>query len=80
MIKMVLDQAIHVVLVGSLCGVLITTLGSRLIENSIIRLAPNQLSTWTIVPLLVLMTGLLAAYLPARRATRVDPLVALKAD
>jgi putative ABC transport system permease protein len=37
LIKMVLDQAIHVILVGLLCGVLITTLGSRLIENSIIR-------------------------------------------
>lgn len=77
-VRIVLDHTIHVVLVGLLFGVLITALGSRLIEASIIRLVPNQLSTWTIVPLLVLMTGILAAYLPARRASRVDPNVALR--
>jgi ABC-type antimicrobial peptide transport system permease subunit len=39
---------------------------------------PNEISTWIAVPLLVLAAGVLAGYLPARRAARIDPNVALR--
>jgi putative ABC transport system permease protein len=75
---MVLDQAVHLLLVGLLPGVFIASVGSRIIENRIFKVMPNEISTWVGVPLIVLMTGLVAGYLPARRAARVDPNVALR--
>jgi predicted permease len=77
-IRMVIDHTIHLLLVGLLFGVFVTTVSSRLIQNNIVRMMPNQLASWTAVPLIVLATGILAGYLPARRAARVDPNVALR--
>jgi predicted permease len=77
-IRMVVDHAIHLVLVGLLAGVFVTSVGSRLIESRVIDLMPNDIATWVVVPLLILAAGVLAGYLPARRAARVHPNVALR--
>jgi ABC-type lipoprotein release transport system permease subunit len=42
--------------------------------------SPGDPATLAAVALLLLATTLLAGYLPARRATRIDPVVALRAD
>lgn len=76
--RLVFDYTVHVLLVGLLCGVLIATLSSRLLEHTLVQLMPNEIHTWAIVPLLVLATGTIAGYLPALRASRVDPNVALR--
>jgi ABC-type antimicrobial peptide transport system permease subunit len=78
MTRMVLDEAVHLLLVGLLPGVLVASLGSRLAENALRGLMPNDISTWIMVLLAILGVGLLAAYLPARRASRLDPTVALR--
>jgi predicted permease len=77
-VRMVLDYAIHIMLVGLLPGVFVASVGSRVIESRVWRLMPNEISTWVIVPLLVLASGVLAGLVPASRAARVDPNVALK--
>jgi predicted permease len=77
-IKLVLDEAVHIVLVGLLVGVLVAALGSRVIEFRQFGVMPNSITNWVVVPLLILGSGLLAGYLPARRAARVDPTVALR--
>jgi predicted permease len=77
-VRMVLDYAIHIMLVGLLPGVFVASVGSRVIESRIVRLMPNEISTWVIVPLLMLAAGVLAGLVPATRAARVDPNVALK--
>jgi predicted permease len=76
--RLVVDEAIHVVLLGLLPGVFIVAVAERLLEAQILSLMPNDISTWVIVPLLILGTGVLAAYAPARRASRVDPNAALR--
>lgn len=76
--RLVFDHTIHVLLVGLLCGVLVATLGSRLLEHSLVQLMPNEVRTWAIVPLLILVTGTIAGCIPALRASRVDPNVALR--
>ena len=43
-------------------------------------MSPNDPATLAAVGVLLLVTTLLASYLPARRATRVDPVIALRAD
>ena len=77
-VRMVIDHTIHILLVGLLFGVFVTTVSSRLLQNNIVRMMPNQLASWAAVPLIVLATGILAGYVPARRAARVDPNVALR--
>ena len=76
--KLVIDHTIHLVLVGLLPGVLLASLSSRLIESRTFDLMPNDIPTWFEAPFLILAAGLLAGYLPARRAARVDPNVALR--
>jgi predicted permease len=78
-LKLVIEHAIRVLLIGLLCGVAVATTASRVIEQTVTRTMPNQLATWIVVPLLFVAVGVLAAYFPAKRASRVDPSVALRA-
>ena len=86
-VKLVVDHAIHMVLVGLLPGVLLASLGTRVFEAELVELgrsggnsltAWSTLTVWIAVPFLMLAAGLLAAYIPARRAARVEPSRALK--
>ncbi|HUL72501.1 MAG TPA: ABC transporter permease [Vicinamibacterales bacterium] len=78
-LKMVLDHAIHLVLVGLLPGVLIAALGGQIaLISDPEQPAANALATWIVVPLLLVAVGVVAGYLPARRASRVDPNTALR--
>jgi predicted permease len=77
-VKLVVDHAIHIVLVGLLVGVFVASVTTRIVEHEVFRTMPNGLATWIVVPLLVLATGVAAGFLPARRAAAVDPNVSLR--
>jgi putative ABC transport system permease protein len=77
-LKAVIDDALHMVLVGLLPGVLLASWATRLLEYRIVSLMPNDVPTWAAVPTLILAVGVLAALVPALRASRVDPNVALR--
>ena len=53
---------------------------SRLVENLLYRVAPHDPLTVAAVPLVIGSVSLLACYLPARRAARIDPLRALRVE
>jgi len=75
---MVLDQALSMLLVGLLPGVLVASLGANVAWTWLPSLAPGTIAPWIVVPIAILALGLLAAFVPARRASRVDPNVALR--
>lgn len=77
-LKMVMDEATYLLLVGLFAGVFIAAVGERLIDTRTFGLLPNEISTWVAVLLLILTVGLAAALLPARRAASVDPNIALR--
>jgi len=79
-LRMVVSQGLRPVLAGIAVGVGATYWLSRVMASQIYRIQATD--PWTIaVAVLVLVTvGLVACLLPARRATRVDPLNALRCD
>jgi ABC-type antimicrobial peptide transport system permease subunit len=53
---------------------------SRLLAGLLYGVAALDPTTFLLTPLLLVATALLASYLPARRATRIDPVTALRND
>jgi ABC-type antimicrobial peptide transport system permease subunit len=75
---MVVAQGAGVVLLGVLIG-LVTAWGcTRLIAALLFGVAPADAITYAAMSALMIGVGLLASYLPARRASGVDPLEALR--
>jgi putative ABC transport system permease protein len=64
--------------IGVIIGLSIALGATRLIESRLYGLTPNDPLTIVLASLLLLTVAALAGYLPARRAARVDPMVALR--
>lgn len=77
-INMVLKESMVLVLVGITIGVPIALATTRLIANRLFGISASDPATIGVVVLLMALAALLAGFLPARRAARVDPLVALR--
>jgi ABC-type antimicrobial peptide transport system permease subunit len=75
---MVLRQSIGLVAVGVVAGLLAAIAATRLIASELYGLKPTDPFTFGLAAFFMLAVAALAAYLPARRATKVDPMVALR--
>jgi predicted permease len=80
LLRMVLREALVLGAIGVAAGLAGALLVSRVISGMLYSLSPRDPLTLGGVALLLLATTLLAGYLPARRATRVDPVIALRAE
>jgi putative ABC transport system permease protein len=78
--RMVLGQALLLAVAGVGLGLLGSLALSRAIAGLLFDLSPTDPATLAGVALLLTAIALLASYLPARRATRVDPLTALRSE
>ena len=77
-LKMVLRQSILIVTIGLGVGLAAALAGTRAIADLIVGIRPTDPATFVSVLLLLGGVALLACWIPARRATRVDPLIALR--
>jgi predicted permease len=77
-LKMVLKQGLVLALVGMVIGVAAALALMRLLRSLLYEVQTNDLETFAIVVGTLFVVALLACYVPARRATKVDPLVALR--
>src|ERR1041385_4118951 len=75
---MVVRQGMSLVLVGIGVGLLGAYALTRTVRSLLFEVAPTDSLTFVVVPLLLAIVGAIACYLPARRATKVDPLEALR--
>jgi putative ABC transport system permease protein len=78
--KLVLRQGMNLVLIGVALGTGAALGVTRVVKSLLFGLSATDPLAYAGVALLLTMVGLLACYLPARRATRVDPMVALRAE
>lgn len=76
----VMRDALAMVALGVAAGTACALYLSRFLESLLFGIEPHDPTTFTGVALLFLAVATVACYLPARRATRVDPIVALRAE
>jgi predicted permease len=79
-LRNVLGHGLRLALAGSLVGVACALTVSGLLRNLMYGVSATDPATIAIVTVLLLGVTLLACYVPARRATRIDPLVALRSE
>ena len=77
-LKMVLRQGFGIVGIGLLAGLAAAFAGTRLLADLFYGITPSDPLTYAAVATLLLAVALLACWIPARRATRVSPTVALR--
>jgi predicted permease len=78
MLRLIVGQGIKLALGGMLLGLGGALALTRLLKNFLFGVSATDPLTFAVIALLLLCVALLACFVPARRATRVDPLVALR--
>jgi len=77
-LRMVLGQGLRTILVGVAIGIVGALALTRIVESLLFGVTSTDPLTFGAGTLLLVGAALLACYIPARRATRVDPMVALR--
>jgi len=77
-LRMVLQQGLKLSLLGILIGGVVSIATTRLLTAGLVGLAKPNVATYVAVPVLLLVVTIAACYLPAHRASRVDPMKALR--
>jgi putative ABC transport system permease protein len=79
-LRLVLSRATILVFSGLAIGTMGALAATRVLSSQLYDTAPTDLSTYGLIAVVLAATAFLASYLPARRATRVEPVVALRAE
>jgi putative ABC transport system permease protein len=79
-LRMVLRTTLGVLGLGIVIGLAASLVLTRLFANQLFGVTPQDPPTVVAVVALLVLVGLLASYIPARAATRVDPMIALRHD
>jgi predicted permease len=79
-LRLVLTRVLRIVVAGVIVGLAGAAGVTRVLQGFLFGVTPTDPIAFTIVTLLLMAVGLMAAWLPARRATRIDPCAALRAE
>jgi putative ABC transport system permease protein len=79
-VRMVLGEGGRLAVAGVAVGSVVAIAGARLIRGLLFEVSANDPLTFAGVAVGLLGVALLASYIPARRATRVDPMIALRGE
>jgi predicted permease len=80
LVRLVMAEGVALAGTGIVVGLLVAALLTRLLEAQLFGVAPLDAMTFLAAPVLLLLVAAIAAYLPARRAAAVNPMVALMSD
>jgi ABC-type antimicrobial peptide transport system permease subunit len=79
-LRLVIGQGLRLAFTGIALGVVAAVAFTRVLASVLYGVGPTDVATFIGVVLLLIAVALLASYMPARRATKVDPLVALRSE
>jgi putative ABC transport system permease protein len=79
-LRMVVGQGIRFTLIGVALGVAAALGLTRVIQSLLFNVSATDPATFVSITLLLVIVALIASYIPARRATKVDPLIALRSE
>jgi ABC-type antimicrobial peptide transport system permease subunit len=79
-VRLVMSESMALVVGGIAIGVAIALAASQLVAKLLFGLSPTDILSIATAVLVMICVSIVAAYLPARRASRVDPMVALHAE
>jgi putative ABC transport system permease protein len=77
-LKLITSQGLKMAAVGLVIGLVLSLALARVLSSVLIGISGYDVTTFVLVSVLLTAVTFVASYLPARRATRVDPLVALR--
>jgi ABC-type antimicrobial peptide transport system permease subunit len=78
--RLVLREAGVIVAIGTALGAVGAAAGTSLLRNQLVGVSSTDTQTWVAMVVILAAAGLTAAWLPARRAGRVDPIEALRQE
>jgi putative ABC transport system permease protein len=79
-LRMVVAQGMRLTLIGVALGVAAALGLTRVIQSLLFNVSATDPATFALIALALVVVALIASYIPARRATKVDPMVALRHD
>jgi len=77
-LRLIIGQAMALVVVGMVAGLLAATALTRLMASMLFNVSATDPITYVLIASFFAIVALIASYIPAWRATQVDPLVALR--
>jgi len=78
--RMTMGLAVRWLAVGASIGIAASYVTTRLVASELFEVSPTDPVTFAAVVAVLASAGFAASYVPARRATRVDPIVVLRAE
>jgi len=79
-ISMIVGRGMTLALSGAAIGLIAAFGAARLMKSLLFSVSPQDPLTFAVVPAVLCVVALIACYLPAQRASRVDPLIALRSE
>jgi putative ABC transport system permease protein len=79
-LRMVIGQGLALAATGILIGLMAAIVATRVMASMLYRTGTHDLATFAIAPLIFLLVAVMASYIPARRATKIDPTEALRSS